>query len=337
MLIKLSIRNAKRSWKNYLVFFLTLVFSTALIFSFFGLFFHMEILDDMKPLLYVATVLTVLVIAWLIQYMIRFMIRNRSREFATYLLLGMRRSQISRLFWGESLCLGAAAFGFGIAAGIFLQQFLFACFYSLIGLEYRIELYWDRRCFGITAVCGLSCYILALFLQRKKLGKMSIMELMKAQQKTERIREGNIGLGTVLFTAGLAYMLFFCWEMHQPNSLDHQEYMTGAMKVTLLIAGLVIAVYVLYTGLASLFCLFIRTGHSVILKGNRVFLLRQLSSKIRTVRFTCGTLTILFTLALMGCSAALMINDYRDTQLLKKYPFTVNIVDGAEHTMEAAL
>ena len=29
-----------------------------------------------------------LVLAWLIQYMIRFMMKKRSREFATYLLLG---------------------------------------------------------------------------------------------------------------------------------------------------------------------------------------------------------------------------------------------------------
>lgn len=335
MLTKLSIRNAKRTWKNYLIFFLTLALVTALIFSFFGLFFHMEILKDMKPLLYVATGFILVVIAWLIQYMIRFMIRSRSREFATYLLLGMRRRQILELFWRESLCLGAAAFVFGIVAGIFLQQFLFACFYSLIDLEYRIALYWEERCLWVTAACMLFCYFLALFFQGKQFIKMSIMELMKVQQQTEQVREGNLGWGILRFTVGVAYILFFCWKVSGQGMYSDKAVEAGAGTVALLVLGLILAVYLMYAGLASLFSLLIHTGHSSILKGNRLFLMRQISAKIRTVRFTCGTLTLLFAIALMGGGAALVINDYRETQLLQKYPFTVNVANGPEHTMEA--
>lgn len=335
MLTKLSIRNAKRTWKNYLIFFLTLALVTALIFSFFGLFYHMEILNNMKPLLYVATGFILAVIAWLIQYMIRFMVRNRSREFATYLLLGMQRRQILALFWRESLCLGAAAFVFGIGAGIFLQQILFACFYSLVGLEYKISLYWDKRCLEITAACVFFCYFLSLFFQGKRFAKMSIVELMKMQQRAEQVREGSLARGLFQLTAGLAYILFFCRKISVSGQSVYSAKTVGADVAALLILGLILAVYLMYAGLASLFVLLIRTGHSGILKGDRLFLLRQLSFKIRTVRFTCGTLTLLFALALMGSGAALVINDYREKELLQKYPFTVNVVNGPEHTMEA--
>lgn len=333
MLTKLSIRNAKRSWKNYLIFFLTLALVTALIFSFFGLFFHMEILEDMKPLLYVATGFILVVTAWLIQYMIRFMILKRSREFATYLLLGMRRRQISGLFWRESLWLGAAAFACGILTGVFLQQFLFACFYALIGLEYRIALYWDGRCLAITAVCMFFCYFLALLFQGKQFVKMSIMELMKAQQQAEQVREDRGGWGSLAFAAGLAYIVFFCKSVSRQESV--LSVMAGAGGAALRMLGLIPAVYLIYAGLASFFCLFIRTGYGSALKGSRLFLLRQLSSKIRTVRFTCGTLTLLFALALMGCGMAMIINDYRTGCLWQKYPFSVNVVNGPEQTMEA--
>ena len=140
MLTKLSLRNAGRTWKDYLVFFVTLVLIAAIMFSFNGLLFDPDIrtleTDSyiIAVMLGIATFFILLVLAWLIQYMIRFMMKKRSREFATYLLLGMKRRQITHIFWGgESLALGAMAFLLGTIIGLFLRQFLFACFYTLIG------------------------------------------------------------------------------------------------------------------------------------------------------------------------------------------------------------
>ena len=82
-------------------------------FSFNGLLFDPDIrtlgTDSyiIAVMLGIATFFILLVLAWLIQYMIRFMMKKRSREFATYLLLGMKRRQITHIFWGESLALGA--------------------------------------------------------------------------------------------------------------------------------------------------------------------------------------------------------------------------------------
>ena len=43
MLTKLSLRNARRTWKDYLVFFVTLVLIAAIMFSFNGLLFDPDI------------------------------------------------------------------------------------------------------------------------------------------------------------------------------------------------------------------------------------------------------------------------------------------------------
>ena len=105
MLTKLSLRNAGRTWKDYLVFFVTLVLIAAIMFSFNGLLFDPDIrtleTDSyiIAVMLGIATFFILLVLAWLIQYMIRFMMKKRSREFATYLLLGMKRRQITHIFW----------------------------------------------------------------------------------------------------------------------------------------------------------------------------------------------------------------------------------------------
>lgn len=59
--------------------------------------------------------------------------------------------------------------------------------------------------------------------------------------------------------------------------------------------------------------------------GQRLFLLRQFASKIRTMQFTLGTLTSLFTLALLGASVAFMFCDFENTALKAKFPFDVLI------------
>ena len=68
----------------------------------------------MGCMLGLATAFIVLITAWLIHYMVRFMMEKRSREFATYMLLGMRKKQIISLFMRENCILGGLAFLVGI-------------------------------------------------------------------------------------------------------------------------------------------------------------------------------------------------------------------------------
>ena len=104
MLNKLALRNAKRSFRDYLIYLLTMIFTAALMFSFDSMIFS----DDVKKLcseagmmgamLGLATFFIVLIMIWLVHYMMKFMAEKRSREFATYLLLGFHKKQIARLF-----------------------------------------------------------------------------------------------------------------------------------------------------------------------------------------------------------------------------------------------
>ena len=335
MLTKLSLRNAKRTWKDYLVFFVTLVLIAAIMFSFNGLLFDPDIqtleTDSgvIAVMLGIATFFILMVLAWLIQYMIRFMMKKRSREFATYLLLGMKRRQITHIFWGESLALGAMAFLLGTVIGLFLRQFLFACFYSLIGKSYHLDFSWNTPSFLMTLLCFFFCYLLALLFHQKKFRGMNIAGLVRADRENEHIREGHLITGAAASLAGIAYFFLFGAVLYfKGGSLDDDE-------IIRMVVLLILSIYLLYWGLASLFSLYLKKKGKRIYQGTNLFLIRQLSSKIRTMRFTFGTLTVLFTLSLLGCSLALMLNQYQNTQLIYKYPFSVSILGNAASTMEA--
>lgn len=102
MLGKLAFRNMKRSAGDYLVYTLTMTVVTALMYAFNSLIFQniietSEMAIMMKAMLGMATVFIVLIVAWLINYMVHFMLEKRSAELGIYMLLGMKKKTISRL------------------------------------------------------------------------------------------------------------------------------------------------------------------------------------------------------------------------------------------------
>lgn len=129
MYSKLAFRNVLRSAKDYLVYMFTMAVVTALMYVFSSLLFDkkltgmFEIAQLMQMMTGVATFFIVLIVAWLINYMVRFMLERRSSEFGIYMLLGMKKKAIARLYMRENILLGIFAFLPGIAAGILLQRF----------------------------------------------------------------------------------------------------------------------------------------------------------------------------------------------------------------------
>ena len=97
MLGKLAFRNMKRSARDYLVYVLTMTLVTALVYAFSSLIFRKDFIkidvwnDMMGTMVIVASVFVVLIAAWLIGYMVRFILEKRSSDFGIYLLLGMKK------------------------------------------------------------------------------------------------------------------------------------------------------------------------------------------------------------------------------------------------------
>ena len=113
MLIKLSLRNARRQLKEYSIYFATITISIAMLYSFNSFIFSnafqhlVRIFSDSgdNGTTYVVifySCIIVVVVGWLISYMLNFMLRKLSSEFATYMLLGIEKKEICRLYIREN-------------------------------------------------------------------------------------------------------------------------------------------------------------------------------------------------------------------------------------------
>ena len=143
---KLAFRNMKRSARDYLVYILTMTVVTALMYAFNSLIFqndvnqYFELEAIMEVMIGLATFFIVLIVAWLINYMVRFMLEKRSGEFGIYLLLGMKKKMIARIYMRENILLGGLSFLIGLVFGILLRQVLLAVMFSMVRMEYHLKI-----------------------------------------------------------------------------------------------------------------------------------------------------------------------------------------------------
>ena len=319
MLFKLSLRNAKRSMKDYLIYLLTMTGIVAFMFAFDALIFTdivqslWETAMMMAVMVGLVTFFIIFIVAWLINYMVHFMLEKRSREFGTYLLLGMRKKTVSKLYMRENMILGAASLILGVLAGMVLQQVLMSVFYHLFSQDYQVQLGAFHWCFLLTAGCFGLCFLLALRHNRKIFKKMTISALMEMEEQTEAAETGREKWKQWLFPASVCYFVIFFLLMYRSH------YSTlGVITLSLLFLA---AIYLFYHGLAAWLVQYIHRGGSLVYRPDGLFLLRQLSGKIRTMRFTMGTLTILFTIALLGGSVAMMFASYQKEAIHNAVPF----------------
>lgn len=322
MLSKLTFRNMKRSLKDYLVYILTMTVVTALMYAFSSLIFQnglsiqFEAEGVMEAMIGLATVFIMLIVAWLINYMVRFMLEKRSSEFGIYLLLGIKKRTVSKLYIRENILLGGVSFFLGLILGVLFQQVLLSIMYAMVRMEYHLHIAFHKGTMLMTVFCYAGCYCIALLRCRRKFKKMNIHALMNAKRQNEEIKEKHEGIKKLLFPLSI-FFIFLFWAVFGKIS--------NTLEIILFLIGLVLTIYLFYVGLSAWIICYVRKKGNGIYKGKNLFLFRQFASKVRTMQFTMGTLTALFTLALMGASYALMFSEYENTVLEDKFPFDIQV------------
>ena len=165
MLGKLSFRNAKRQAKDYVIYFLTIVITVALMFSFNSIATSEDIselsmvMKQFSKSITVISIFIIFIMAWLINYTMKFMLEKRSKEFGTYEILGIEKKYISNIFTLENIIIGGLAFFVGIAIGTLLYQVFTTIIMNIFAQPYEIQISFSIKAIGITAI-----YFFGIFL-----------------------------------------------------------------------------------------------------------------------------------------------------------------------------
>ena len=295
-LSKLSLRNARRQARDYLVYFVTVVLAAALLYAFNGLVFSGEIralsqiMTTLPLVIVLASAVVVCVFGWLVSYSTRFMLSRRSRELGTYLLIGLESRLVARLFFLENLAVGGCALVLGILLGGLLYQAFRAIVLTLFGMTYRFSLGFSLPATGLTALYFLLIYLYALRKSRKYIRKASIHDLLYLDRRNE---EKMVRTGRKRRRIFIASILL--------GVLGTALLMAGNLSLGLAGAGCIILfLYGFFLSFASGVPAFFDRKPARKYRGQNLLVFRSLTAKLATMGILMATVSLIFTATLIS-------------------------------------
>ncbi|MGX7352350.1 FtsX-like permease family protein [Enterococcus canis] len=131
MLFRLALKNLRKQFRDYLVYFASLIFAVVIYYSFSALTYNQPLVHRanqnvrIEGALNLGSVLIILIILVFLWSANRFYTNKRINEIWIYRLFGMRKYRIALLFLRESLVIGVFALAIGLFLGVLLSK-LFA-------------------------------------------------------------------------------------------------------------------------------------------------------------------------------------------------------------------
>lgn len=321
---KLAIRNVRRQIQNYLIYFVTIALSIALLFAVNNLSYSEQIQSfsemstDIRSMFTMVTVLSCLVTALVLSYATGFMMKLRRREFGMYLTLGMTRRNIQTLFACETGLLSGIALFVGMGVGLVIFQLLSALFASILEIPFKISAYSLQ---GILLTIGVSIglFILSTLASLRYLKKVTISELLKetAVEKSEKYPL----LWCILSVITLAGFII-CLSITYRSLMAAFREQDGVELLLWLVIDLVMVFLTHFTlsrTLAGmlLYCKKLKN------RGINTVVLRGLSGKMTMNSLLIGALATLLVFAAVMSNVAFSEKIYTDLTVEKECPYDV--------------
>ncbi len=303
MYFKLSLRNARRQARDYLVYFVTVVTVTALIYACNGLVFSEEIktlsetLEMLPVVIVLASIVVIGIMGWLVSYMNNFMLVRRSREFGIYILSGLENRQVARLFFLENMVVGGCALTLGLVLGNFLFQAFRAVILALFGVGYSFSFAFSVRALGLTLLYFMLIYLFAQWRSRRRLSVMKIYDLVYYERLNEE---------TVIRTSRKRRNIFAC------------SFVLGAVGTFLLIGGgmifgiigagcIILFLFGFFLSFASGVPAYFDRYPARKYRGSALMIFRTLTAKLATMGIAMATIALLFTATFISEGAGMVI------------------------------
>jgi cytochrome b subunit of formate dehydrogenase len=137
--LEVSKRSIKRNVKDYFLYFISLVGSIIIYFIFVSIKRNESVVallkesDKVETTFTFAQILLIIFLTIFIFYCNSFFLRKKKKEIALYSLLGIRKEEIAKLLFYETLLVGAAASVLGIISGLFIANICVGLLVKLMG------------------------------------------------------------------------------------------------------------------------------------------------------------------------------------------------------------
>ena len=332
MLFKLSIKNILKSIKDYAIYFFTLILGVAIFYVFNAIDSQTamlslnastkQIIRTMIWILSGVSFFVSIILAFLIIYASRFLIKRRNKEFGTYLTLGMSKRKVSIILFFETLIIGLLSLIVGLSLGVVLSQFMSLLVAHMFEADLKnFAFVFSKQAFIKTIIYFSIMYLIVMIFNTIIIGKSKLIDLLYGSKKCEQVKIKNPYVCTIIFIISVLV-------------LSYAYYMvTGGVKTLFndenkilipIILGSASTFFIFWSlsGLLLRICTSIKKFYY---KGLNSFTLRQISSKINTMVVSVTIICLMLFVTICALSSSLSIKNSMNKALNDLVPVDVDL------------
>lgn len=342
MLFKISLKNIRKSLKDYTVYFFTLILGVAIFYVFNAIDSQsvmldvrenmMDIIKLMNDMLSGVSVFVLCILGFLIIYASRFLIKRRNKEFGIYLTLGMSKRKISAILFFETLLIGIVSLVAGLVIGTILSQFMSVIVANMFDADMtKFKFIFSMKACVKTLIYFAIMYVLVMIFNTFSISRCKLIDLLNAGKKTEKVTMKNPVVCTIVFVIGVGILSYAYWMVTRGvrtlNTFD---------KIGIPIALGCVATFLIFWSVSGFMIRIFTSIKSVYYKGVNSFVLRQFCSKINTTVFSTTVICIMLFITISVLSAALSMKDSLSKDLDSMCPVDVQLAKYSYDAMSEA-
>lgn len=339
-LFNISLKNIRKSFKNYLIFFITTIFGVAIFYVFNSLSdqavmlkineSNVSLIDTLGSVMSVISVFVAVVLGFLIVYANTFLIKRRNKEFGIYLILGMGKVKVAAILIIETVVIGIISMAAGLIVGIAASQgmsILIANLFEADLTKFRFVV--SKAAIMKTILYFCIMYGVVLILDIIVSGSRRLINLINSGKKGEKEINRNPVLCVIVFF--IACILLGTAYYKVTAGMENIDSVAGV--ATQIVKGIV-GTFLLMFSISGLFLLLVRAKKKFYYKKLNAFTTREISSKINTAVFSAGIISLMMFFSICCLSTVFSVKKSIDNNIKKLIP--VDIQYETLHTRDAA-
>lgn len=331
MLFKLSIKNISKSIKDYTIYFFTLILGVAIFYVFNAIDSQTammnvtssthELLNLLTSLLSGVSVFVSFILASLIIYANRFLMKRRNKEFAIYLTLGMSKRKISLILFFETLVIGIISLTIGLLVGFLLSQLMSIIVANMfeVDLTKFTFIFSKNACIKTLIYFGIM-YLVVIIFNIINISKCKLIDLIYSKNKSEKIKLKNPWLCIIIFIIS-ACTLGYAYYRVAPGT----DRLNNEFEILFLSALGAISTFFIFWSLSGLILKIVKMNKKTYYKKLNSFVIRQISSKINTTVLSMTVICLMLFITICVLSTSLSMKSSLNKNLSMYAPLDIEI------------
>lgn len=331
MLFKLSIKNMRKTIKDFAIYVLTLVLGVAIFYMFNSLDSQeammqvssstRELIKLMITMLGFVSVFVAVILGFLIVYANNFLINRRKKEFGTYMMLGMSKGQISRILLIETIFVGIISLIVGLVIGVFASQFMSVLVGKLFAADMsKFEFVFSKDACIKTCIYFAVMYIAVMIFNTFTISRYKLINLLNASKKNEQIKIKNLWVCILVFIIGVVILGYAYYKV----TGGVNELSTADTILPIILMGIVGTILVFWS-VSGFILKLVQLRKNIYLKDVNMFVLRQLHNKINTTVVSMSIICLMLFMTITILSSALSLNNTMRKDLEDTTPVDLNL------------